>query len=99
MSNNGSGSGSGLFYPGRIVSDSRIKQFEAFLAAKGQRLTRERRIIADLVFSMEGPLDAGGTADVVIERLSSRRVSRAVESVALQCVEYFTFSNNQVWSG
>ena len=59
------------------MSESRIKQFEAFLSGKGQRLSNDRKVIAELVFTITGPLNGDIVLDALVKASPSRRFSRA----------------------
>ena len=58
------------------VSISPIEKYREFLASKGQRMTRERSIIVEEIFSLHEHFDA----ESLIERLSRSRTDRVSRS-------------------
>lgn len=59
------------------VAVSPADKFREFLATKGQRLTNERRLVVDEVFSSHEHFDAEQLANRLTPRTDARRVSRA----------------------
>lgn len=61
-----------------------IEKYREFLASKGWRLTRERKIVVDEIFSSDAPFDA----EQLLARLQGResRVSRSTMHRALESV-------------
>ncbi|MCA9056314.1 MAG: transcriptional repressor [Planctomycetaceae bacterium] len=59
------------------VSVTPEEKFREYLATKGQRMTRERAIILDEVFSSHEHFDADALVQRVAAREDSRRVSRS----------------------
>jgi len=59
------------------VAVSPAEKFREFLATKSQRLTHERRIIVDEVFSSHEHFDAEHLIERLASRQESKRVSRA----------------------
>ena len=56
------------------------EKFQEYLRTKGQRLTRERAIIVEEVFSSHEHFDTDVIIERVTHRTDSRRVSRAPPS-------------------
>ena len=71
----------------RTMRDSPLDQFQAFLDQRGQRLTRERRLIAVTVFTLAPPFDMESVLAAVRETTSQRCVSRATVYRTLDALE------------
>lgn len=66
---------------------SPVDKFREYLMTKGQRLTREREIIVDEVFSDHEHFDTDQLVDRLSGRNDKRRVSRATVYRALSAME------------
>ena len=69
------------------MSESRIEQFETFLTGRSLRVSRERRIIAEQIFSTSGPFDCDQVLNSLANSSPSRRVSRATVYRTLALLE------------
>ncbi len=68
------------------MPESPIDQFQAFLEQKGLRLTRERRLVAETVFSLTAPLNGESVLESLID-IFQRNVSRSTIYRTLALIE------------
>ena len=69
------------------VAISPVEKFREFLATKGQRLTTERRIIVDEIFSQHEHFDVDQIVNRLSQRDDGRRVSRSTVYRAVASLE------------
>ena len=60
------------------MSPSRLEQFELHLDRIGKRLTRERKLAAEIIFSLSGPFGSEQElAELVSEKAQPKKISRS----------------------
>jgi len=77
------------------MATPRLWQYESFLHARGMKLTRERRLVAEVVFARPGPYWVETMVDEVCNELFTQSVSRSTVYRTFKELEHLGFISFQ----